>query len=654
MAPRRSTARGLSATPVRADSPAKRSTRAGSAAATEDAIPRRVTRGTSQQPNVADGVVNNPRLPEVQIQQSYAYGSSKTPVLPNQLVARSRMNLKEMAETIDAGVEQAQQHLRNHIEETHANLQKDSRAERARRRASREHSREASVASDDAEQQRTQRVAAWASGLDDDRLNGIPEEGQEAEEVEGEYADTGMDNESAARSTPDDDTNKETDPSSFPSGIFDHSYNYERGLRKPNITIRERQDPWFRKAWNSRKDTVQRIWQTSSDVLSSISDWSVRLLQVSGRAIRDLPNSPLVPIMTSILFALLFVGGASFLLCYTYTNFACDPLSTSTTGLTLQKLCGTCTRSPSAASLNLTANGNDLSKLTAAINNINQQLRLLETRLTDKLDTQTAAMDKDIEALKRQHSELSSHMAGLRLGGGSGAFSGDVPSPVIPKINYFAPNNGAMVEPRLTSPTMQKPLTLAHRVLLRMLLATRYVSKPPITALAPWQDVGDCWCASAVQSGGLGHEDDVMRLGVRVTEMIYPTEVVLENYPSAGSLSPGSTPKTLELWADFEHLDSLEWDKLNIRSMQGVMGSPFGPSYALIGRMEYDASSEASHVQAFPLDVNQASGSSLAYAAQNFVLRVTENYGAEFACLYRVRLHGVPVFGHGQEDDSEG
>lgn len=33
--------------------------------------------------------------------------------------------------------------------------------------------------------------------------------------------------------TNDDQTRQCTDPSSFPSGIFEHSYNYERGLRRP-------------------------------------------------------------------------------------------------------------------------------------------------------------------------------------------------------------------------------------------------------------------------------------------------------------------------------------------------------------------------------------------------------------------------------------
>ena len=125
--------------------------------------------------------------------------------------------------------------------------------------------------------------------------------------------------------------------------------------------------------------------------------------------------------------------------------------------------------------------------------------------------------------------------------------------------------------------------------------------------------------------------------------MIYPTEVVLENYPSGGSLLPGSAPKVIELWADFEHLNSQEWTALGIRQMQGEQGSPIGPTYALIGKVEYDASTEASHVQTFPLDMNQ---DALAYAAQNFVVRATENHGAEYTCLYRVRLHGVPVIQH--------
>ncbi len=653
MAPRRSTARASSATPVRGATPAKRSTRASSVLEPDDAIPRRATRGASQQPNLANGDVNNPRLPEVQIQQSYAYGSSKTPVLPTQLIARSRMNLREMAETIDAGVGQSEQHLQNHIEEKRKNLQKDAREDRARRRTSREPSQDGSVASDDAEQNRSRRVAAWASSVDNPQLDEIPEEDREAEreEEEEQEEEEEMEEEeeeeedNLPRHSPDDASNKDTDPSSFPSGVFDHSYNYERGLRKPNVTIRQPQEPFSRKASNVIKEQAQRARRASSQYSSSIAAWSRRLVHSVGKSINDLPNSPLISIMTTLLFSLLFVGGASLLFCFAYSNYMCDPLSTSPVSQTLQRYCGTCARSPSTP-LNFTLGaGDDLSKLTTAINNINTQLRVLETRFNDKVDSQHAA-DKDIDSLKRQQTELSSHVANLKIRGGhSSAQLGDVGSPIIPKVNYFAPNNGAIVEPRLTSPTMQKPLAFAQRVLLRIFFSTRYVTKPPTTALSAWQDVGDCWCASTVPNNEQV-QDDTMRLGVKVTEMIYPTELVVENYPGRGSLLPGSIPRMIELWADFEHLDSREWESLNIRHFQGERGSPIGSTYARIARMEYDASSEASHVQTFSLDVNQGA---LAYAAQNFVVRATENYGAEYTCLYRVRLHGRPVFEHSQE-----
>ncbi|KIV87294.1 hypothetical protein PV11_02849 [Exophiala sideris] len=614
MAPRRSTARASSATPVRANSPSKRSTRASSILSPEDAVARRTTRGASQQPNLADSGINNPKLPEVQIQQSYAYGSSKTPVLPAQLIARNKMNLREMADTLDAGVEQAQQNLQTHNQESQAHLQKETRADRARRRASREDSREASVASDEVEKNKAQRVAAWAGSLDSSQLDQIPEEERDA-----------------ARDTPDDASRKDTDPSSFPSGIFDHSYNYERGLRKPNVTVRRREESFVQKTSAATKEVIQKSRKVSSHLVHSTLDWLRRLSQAGGRAINDLPNSRLVMLVTNLLFVSLVIAAASLLFCYTYTHHICDPFTTSPVGLAMQKYCGSCVRNPSAPLNITTGNYGDMSKLSAALNSLNGQIRAIELRLSDKLESNYAAVDKDIETLRKQQAELSSYMSSVEFGKTSS--SGDVASPVIAKINFFAPNNGALVNKRLTSPTRERPLGFMQRVALRMVWSTYYQTKQPETALMPWQDVGDCWCSSSVPT-----EQDTMRLGVRVSEMIFPTEVVVENYPTAGSLFPRSTPKRIEVWADFEHLDGQEWERLSIRQMQG--NSPIGPHWALIGQSDYDASVEATHVQAFRLDVNQQQH---LYAAENFIIRVVSNHGSDYTCLYRVRMHGLPV-----------
>lgn len=615
MPPRRSTARAASATPVRNTSPARRSVR-GESLVAPDSAKRRAPRGGSQQPHHVETDINNPRLPEVQIQQSYAYGSSKTAVLPTQLVARKRMNLKDIADTIDAGVEQAQEHLQNHLEEAQAHLQTDARSERAQRRASRERSREGSVASDGVDTQETQRVrvAAWADSLDSSRLDEIPEEDS-----------------NSRQSTPDQASHKDTDPSSFPSGIFDHSYNYERGLRRPNITIRDRPEPFPQRAIARAKAGISSTSHASKVMVGNLQGWLRELTSACARAMRDLPKSSFISTLVTLMVGIILACIVGFLFCYTYTAHLCDPFTASSIGRSLQGYCGTCVRAPQPTANLTTGQGVDLKWLNNALLNMDSRMRSLESQINTRITTERDGLAKELEALKRQYTDLSAQTS--QKVHGRSISTHDIPSPVIGRVNYFATNNGAHVNHRLTSPTLQKRANHLKRMALRLFGSTVYLTQPPETALNSWHDVGDCWCASATPS-----EQDSMRLGVSVAGPIYPKELVIENHPSGGSLSPGTTPKSIELWADFGHLDSTEWEKLNIRQMQG--NSPLTPNYALIGRAEYDASEEVPHVQAFELSVNQ---DETLYHAETFVLRVTSNYGANHTCLYRARLHGAPV-----------
>ena len=167
---------------------------------------------------------------------------------------------------------------------------------------------------------------------------------------------------------------------------------------------------------------------------------------------------------------------------------------------------------------------------------------------------------------------------------------------------------------------------------MRALLIKQTISKDPMTALEPWHDVGDCWCAASP------YEGDYVRLHVTAHEHIYPTELVVEHFPLAGTREPGTAPKSLELWADFSQMNKEEQDRLQIPKMQG--NNVFDAQFARLGIMHYDASLGVNHVQSFRLDVNQQG---LLHYAKTYVLRVTSTYGADNACLYRVRLHGVPT-----------
>ena len=49
------------------------------------------------------------------------------------------------------------------------------------------------------------------------------------------------------------------------------------------------------------------------------------------------------------------------------------------------------------------------------------------------------------------------------------------------------------------------------------------------------------------------------------------------------------------------------------------------------------------NVQTFKLDINQ---NDLSLSTREIMVMVTKNYGAAYTCLYRVRMHGVPVRPH--------
>lgn len=603
MAPRKSVGRTSTATPAR-------TTRTTSAVAVENSGGRRTTRAASQrpvregsqQPGVRDDVVHNPQLPELQTQQSYAYGSTKTPTLPEQL--GGPLSLREIADNIDDDVDDFL-------------MQKDPDNSpalgRTRQTTSRERSRAPSEKPQPAPTEKEARIAAWADSLDESQLEDIPEEDS-----------------SEAR---DDATRRDTDPSSFPSVILDHSYNYERGRRKLRPTYQqEYQEPSILHLLRQRcKDGVSRTREKMWELWISSLTWLERMGDSTAAAVKAVPDSSIVAGAVALFIATILLATAGLLFCSIYTRFLCSPTSSSVVALNLQKFCGMCQVAPTTFDFSH-ADSQDLSKITVALSTLNRHIQDLERRLDQRIDRNQAALEYEIESLKQQQSDLSNHLHNVQYSSSSTSSQG-IASPLIPKINFFAPSNGAIVIPTRSSPTRARQKSFPVRVLLRAVGMTRYQTNPPITALEPWQDIGDCWCGPDVAEG-----QDVMRLAVTTREMMYPMEVVVEHVPAKGSLSPGTAPKKLELWADFSHVSFDDWNRLRLSDMQD--GNVLSSRHARLGEMEYEVSGTKSHVQNFRLDVNQHG---LFHYAKDFTVRVKENYGAGFSCLYRVRLHGMLV-----------
>jgi hypothetical protein len=608
MAPRRSVNRTASATPAR-------STRATGAVAVDSPPIRRSTRASSQQPGVRDDVVNNPKLPELQTQQSYAYGATKTPNLPQQL-GKDLGDMRQIVDTIDDDVV-SQQRGQKSSSSPPPRQQRGSSQEPTQVPTQRSQRSAQPTARQSSTRDKHARVEAWADSLEDSQLDDVPEEDDDESEL------------------PDDATHKDTDPSSFPDVMIDHSYNYERGLRKPRpaVVVRKKGPSILQRSRASLQAAGTGVKCALSNASRSCTAWFGRVGNATAKALQGVPDSPLVAGTVTLLVVTLLIIITGFIFCSVYTRLLCSPSSTSIIATNMQKICGSCSASPPTFNFS-PEDTQDLGKITTAISALNQQMQALEQRLSRRIDSNQAALEAEMNALKIQHNTLSTLLHDMQYSQPAQTDS-NIASPLIPKINFFAPSNGALVHPLLSSPTRAHKRGWPARLFMMATGLTKYQSHPPVVALEPWQDIGDCWCGPDVPPTS---QSDVLRLAVTTREMLFPTELVIEHFPPQGSLRPDTAPKTLELWADFGHLGYDEWQKLQLADMQEE--NVLGPRYAKLGQMEYNTDPGSNHVQRFRLDVNQHG---LLHYARDFTLRVKENYGAEFGCLYRVRLHGLPL-----------
>jgi Sad1 / UNC-like C-terminal len=518
------------------------------------------------------------------------------------------MSIGQIANTIDQHLNEADQRFKDHAAEVETNFtgQPEAQATRTtRRRASAPPRREESHDSANSDVRKTQRTAAWASSLESEQLHNITEE-------ESELID-------------DDNTRHGTDPSSFPSGIFDNSYNYERGLRRPRIF-----DNSANAAGSIFSDLGGVVSQIGSDVARISRRAAHRMSEAAhsaGKAtLQALPYVGLT--ILGLIAAVLAMMSLSFLFCSLYRRTLCDPSSTSSLQTLLQSYCGGCITSPYTLPENMTPEQQtDISFISKSIADLRRHLLDVEKRIDSKLDAKYSLFTTSIDELKERQRELESLIHKLESHSSSPSLSSSGH-----KINYFAPAAGAIINPLKSSPTLQRPPNFLWRSYQLLTGRVNYISNPPVTALEHWDDLGDCWCSA-------GSAD--VRLAVKMGYQIYPQEIVIEHYPSDGSPEPGTAPRDIETWASFAHLSPEEYAEKGIWNLVGA--EPIFPGMGKIGTVRYDAQAGVQNLQTFRLDVNQGG---LMHATDEVVVRVRGNYGASKTCLYRVRVHGVPVVPH--------
>ncbi|OJD24933.1 hypothetical protein ACJ73_03694, partial [Blastomyces percursus] len=565
---------GRRATSLRSGSRAQstRPTRAGSAA----------NAATATQADQSNPDLGNPSLPEVRTQQSFAYGSTKTPTLPRRLEVDPSMGLSEMVDTLDDGLRQAQDRELARVEEP-TNPSPERRQTRSMSRSMRS---TMSPAPETASRRTPSRRITATRGRASSRraasrqptpegqllksLREVPEEAENVKQEEEEAsastlpdtpsfddsASVSWTTERAIHGTLPREVNTGTRPNYYlrdpygsrpsrpsssqgPSGlslpptrrpIFEEAFRANSNPPGPIDAPRAATSTAVRRtlppipAFNQLRDEPR--WRSPAPSTSSTSNHtptssthsSPVLIAATPAAVNATPGQKRLAGMAKTPPTILVIIGLSLTLFLTYVCRDNACAFPHSLQTTMSRYL--CSPTSSFTSDNSTSIYADAFH-----------------KLTSHVDQRLSDMAKDVATLKNEWNRRLPHLKEALSR--SPAATTDPLTP--PKVNYASVGMGAVVDPYLTSPTMATSAGLVSRI--GQYLAKVPHGSPPVAALQPWDGVGECWCAAT--------RSNVSQLTILLGRPIIPEEVVIEHIPKGATLDAGSAPREMELWAQY-------------------------------------------------------------------------------------------------------
>ncbi|KAF2396723.1 hypothetical protein EJ06DRAFT_231347, partial [Trichodelitschia bisporula] len=210
------------------------------------------------------------------------------------------------------------------------------------------------------------------------------------------------------------------------------------------------------------------------------------------------------------------------------------------------------------------------------------------------------------------------------------------PRPLSHMKNFFSPQLGATVDGIMTTPTWKS----GHRhPWWYKALFWLPGQLPPLQALEPWTEPGNCWCSPLNKYGHI-------QLAVDMAHTVHARALSIDGPVFDAVLDVGGMPRSVEVWLQGE----MDWDALG---RMRIVDAPC--KFAVPKRERGEAGWWCVSVFEY------AFGPGVGGGAQTFefvegaehiratraVVRVTGNYGANHTCLYRVLLHGEAWPGEG-------
>jgi len=229
----------------------------------------------------------------------------------------------------------------------------------------------------------------------------------------------------------------------------------------------------------------------------------------------------------------------------------------------------------------------------------------------------------------------------------------------VGRPDYAQMTSGGRIIPRLTSATFVVRPSNWRRRLVGMITGYGYsAGHPPTAALHPDVSLGNCWPFEGAQG----------QLGVLLARPVKIDSFTIEHVPReiafGGSSNAVAAPRHMEVWGFVEGDDNRRkvvtfYETIQMRHAQAVKAAeaanrdPPPPleeadapgrdwsagHYVLLGRFEYDIN-KPQHLQTFSVRPEVAN---LDVDFGIVQLRISDNWGANFTCLYRFRVHGTEV-----------
>jgi SUN domain-containing protein 1/2 len=227
----------------------------------------------------------------------------------------------------------------------------------------------------------------------------------------------------------------------------------------------------------------------------------------------------------------------------------------------------------------------------------------------------------------------------------------------LARADFAAYAAGARVIPSYTSDTYELRPTTWRGLALGLLTGNGYaIGRPPVTALDPDRHIGQCWAFHGDQGS----------LGVVLARRAFVDAVTIDHVAREVAFDTRSAPREMEVWAMLEGEENLhavkEWmerrrkeiieeggeeEELNEARIQEEIKMEFqggelpavlrsDVDYVKLASFEYDAEAEE-NVQTFEVR-EMIREMKLDFGI--VVLVMKSNWGHDFTCLYRFRVHG--------------